>query len=72
MPSGGRFGGWHGPSIKNPATYEALKRQGFSKSSAAAISNAALNKGYRRGVHGGSRGRGGGRGRARHGWRRTK
>jgi hypothetical protein len=40
-----------GPSIKNPATYEALKRQGKSKSSAAAISNAALNKGYKKGVH---------------------
>jgi len=55
MPRGGRFGGNHGPSIKNPATYEALKRQGFSKTSAARISNAALNKGYRRGVHGRSR-----------------
>jgi len=45
-------GSEHGKSIKNPATYEALKRQGKSKSSAAAISNAALNKGYRRGAHG--------------------
>jgi hypothetical protein len=44
----------HGKSIRNPATYEALKQK-FSKSVAAAISNAALNKGYRRGVHGGSR-----------------
>lgn len=52
MPSGGKRGGKHGKSIKNPATYEALKTHGFSKSSAAAISNAALNKGYRRGVHG--------------------
>lgn len=57
MPKGGRRGGNHGPSIKNPATYEALRRS-FSKSSAAAISNAALNKGYRRGVHGGSKRRG--------------
>lgn len=30
----------HGPSIKKPDTYEALKRQGMSKSKAAAISNA--------------------------------
>jgi hypothetical protein len=58
MPKGGRSGGNHGKSIKNPATYEALKGSGFSKSSAAAISNAALNKGYRRGVHGRSKGRG--------------
>jgi len=54
MPRGGRRGGSHGPSIKNPATYEALRRK-FGKSSAAAISNAALNKGYRKGVHGRSR-----------------
>ena len=47
--------GNHGPSIKNPACYEALKRKGHSKSSAAAICNAALNKGYRKGVHGRSR-----------------
>src|SRR5215472_129179 len=44
-------GSEHGPSVKNPATHEALKGQGFSKSSAAAISNAALNKGYAYGVH---------------------
>ena len=43
--------GDHGPSIKNPKTYEALKRQGKSKASAAAISNEALNKGYKKGVH---------------------
>ena len=55
MPRGGKRGGSHGPSIKNPATYEALKRGGRSKSSAAAISNAALNKGYRKGVHGRSK-----------------
>lgn len=41
----------HGPSIKNPATYEALVNAGKSKSSAAAISNAALNKGARKGKH---------------------
>ena len=29
-----------GPSIKNPSSYEALKEKGFSKSKAAAISNA--------------------------------
>jgi hypothetical protein len=45
----------HGKSIKNPATYEAIKRGGMSKSSAAAISNAALNKGYAKGVHGRSK-----------------
>lgn len=45
----------HGPSIKNPATYEALKREGYSKSSAAAISNAALNKGARKGKHRGKK-----------------
>lgn len=57
MPSGGKRGGSHGKSIKNPATYEALKRS-FPKSSAAAISNAMLNKGARKGVHGrGKRGR---------------
>jgi hypothetical protein len=47
-----------GPSIKNPATYEALKRQGKSKASAAAISNAALNKGFKKGVHHPSHGAG--------------
>jgi hypothetical protein len=30
----------HGKSIKNPRVYEALKRQGYSKSKSAAISNA--------------------------------
>lgn len=46
----------HGPSIKNAAVYEALVREGKSKSSAAAISNAALNKGAKRGRHhGGSK-----------------
>jgi len=55
MPRGGRRGGRHGRSIKNPATYEALKRRGMSKSKAARISNAALNKGYSMGVHGRSK-----------------
>ena len=41
----------HGKSIKNPATYEALKGKGKSKATAAAISNAALNKGFKKGVH---------------------
>lgn len=44
MPKGN-----HGKSIKNPRTYEALRRQGKSKSAAAAISNAALNKGFKKG-----------------------
>jgi hypothetical protein len=51
----GGGGSIHGPSIHNPATYEALKREGHSKASAAAISNAALNKGYAYGVHGRSK-----------------
>ncbi|MEM7640913.1 MAG: Rho termination factor [Pseudomonadota bacterium] len=33
----------HGPSIKNPDTYEALRDDGMSKSKAAAISNAQAN-----------------------------
>jgi len=37
-----------GPSIKKPDSYEALKEKGFSKSKAAAISNAqAQGKGRR-------------------------
>ena len=43
--------GGHGPSIKNPAVYEALVKAGASKSKAAAISNGALDKGYRKGRH---------------------
>lgn len=31
----------HGPSVKKPDEYEALKREGASKSKAAAISNEA-------------------------------
>ena len=34
----------HGPSIKNPAVYEALREEGAGKTKAAKISNAALNK----------------------------
>ena len=30
----------HGPSIKRPKVYEALKRKGYSKTRAAKISNA--------------------------------
>lgn len=48
----------HGPSILNPAVYEALRdKKGMDKKSAAAISNAALNKKrkgggwYRKGRH---------------------
>jgi len=41
----------HGPSIKNPATYEALMREGHSKASAAAISNSALKKTGKKGRH---------------------
>jgi hypothetical protein len=45
----------HGKSIKNPAVYEALKKQGRTKSEAAAISNAAKNKTGKRGSHGGKK-----------------
>jgi hypothetical protein len=34
----------HGPSIKKPKTYEALKKKGMSKSRAARISNAQAGK----------------------------
>lgn len=34
----------HGPSIKNPKVYEALRRKGYSKSKAAAISNGQMMK----------------------------
>ena len=34
-----------GPSVKRPDQYEALKKAGFSKESAARISNAAAKKG---------------------------
>jgi hypothetical protein len=33
-----------GPSVKNPKQYEALKDKGFSKTSAAKISNAAAKR----------------------------
>jgi len=41
----------HGPSIKNSATYEALISQGKTKAQAAAISNSAIKKGHKKGVH---------------------
>ena len=34
----------HGPSVKKPKTYEALKKKGMSKSRAARISNAQAKK----------------------------
>ena len=40
MPGGKR----PGKSVRNPKAYEALRKQGMSKSSAAAISNAAKNR----------------------------
>jgi uncharacterized protein YoaH (UPF0181 family) len=44
-------GSTHGPSIKNNETYNALIRKGMSKGEAAAISNGALKKGYKKGKH---------------------
>jgi len=38
-------------SIKNPATYEALRRQGMSKTRAAMISNGILHNGVAKGRH---------------------
>ncbi|HEX2259781.1 MAG TPA: hypothetical protein VHJ40_08580 [Actinomycetota bacterium] len=35
----------HGPGVKNPDTYEALRDKGMSKERAAKISNAQKNKG---------------------------
>lgn len=39
----------HGPSIKNPRVYEALRDDGMSKSQAAAISNVMVKKGRKKG-----------------------
>ncbi len=47
----------HGNSIKNPRVYEALKREGYDKTSSARISNAAAHKGKGKGRRGGGRGR---------------
>jgi hypothetical protein len=45
-----KVGGQHAPSIKNPAVYEALvNKRGMSRSRAARISNALLNKGFAKG-----------------------
>lgn len=44
-------GSKHGPSIKNSEVYNSLMRSGMSKGKAAAISNGALQKGYRKGRH---------------------
>lgn len=52
----------HGPSIKKPKAYEGLKRAGFSKSSAAAISNWMAGGGRSGGRKGGGKGKGGRRG----------
>jgi hypothetical protein len=38
-------------SIKNPATYEALRRKGMSKTRAAMISNGVLHDGVAKGRH---------------------
>lgn len=40
----GMPGGPHGPSIKNPRVYEALRKRGYSKERAAAISNSMKMK----------------------------
>lgn len=37
-----------GPSIKRPKVYEALKKEGYSKTSAAKISNAQAKKGKKK------------------------
>lgn len=38
-------GGNHGPSIKKPKVYDALRREGMSKTKAARISNSMAKKG---------------------------
>jgi len=51
-------GAYHGKSIKNPATYEALMRSGkMDATMAAKISNAALKKGYAKGRHRSAKGK---------------
>jgi len=49
MPGGKKAG----PSIKNPATYEAIRRDHpeLGKEGAARISNSALAKGFKKGKH---------------------
>lgn len=41
-------GSKHGPSIKRPKIYDALRREGMSKTKAARISNAMAKKGRRK------------------------
>lgn len=53
------IGGSHGPSIKRPRVYEALRRQGMSKRKAARISNAGRTHAQRSAM-------------ARKGWRTRK
>ena len=48
----------HGRSIKNPAVYESLRREGMSKAKSAAISNGVLKKGCRKGRHHSGRSKG--------------
>jgi uncharacterized protein YoaH (UPF0181 family) len=45
------LGSKHGSSIKNPETYNSLMRKGMDQGKAAAISNAAVRKGHRKGRH---------------------
>lgn len=47
----------HGPSIKDPEQYEALRDDGMSKEKAARISNASANEGRRRVAERGARAR---------------
>lgn len=45
----------HGPSVKWPRVYEGLRKHGFSKSSAAAISNAMWKRRRAKEARGGKR-----------------
>jgi hypothetical protein len=45
----------HGPSVKDPEQYEALRDEGMSKEKAARISNASANEGRRRVARRGAR-----------------
>lgn len=46
----------HGPGVKNPDTYEALRDEGASKEKAARISNAQKSQGSKVGRRGGKAG----------------
>lgn len=48
-------GGGTRKSLKNPATYDALRREGMSKEKAATISNGVLKNGVKKGVHRGKK-----------------